>query len=260
MEELEGLEETNPLVKPLEDLNSQLRKRIMVNEKQRSTAENAIAEVELFLSEEEREREAERVHKGKYVNAGEDCRSELQLLEREADNLLRDQTLRARRLLAKEMGNELAEKEDVYMLLTDRLRNLETECSGLIQDKKELGDALDTHTKAERDLEELMASAEESVATSRSGWEGLRRVEAEVVREREGAEEELERGRGRLPMVEREIERKGTLIHYLNKQVDLLKELKGLDLEQLHMISQSGASMQNLLGAFIKNWEKIKSQ
>lgn len=60
-------------------------------------------------------------------------------------------------------------------------------------------------------------------------------------------------------MVERDIERKGTAIHYLNKQVDLLKEIKSLDLEQLHMISQSGVSIQNVLNSFIKNWEKIKS-
>ena len=31
-------------------------------------------------------------------------------------------------------------------------------------------------------------------------------------------------------MVERDIERKNKTIHYLNKQIDLLKELKGLDL------------------------------
>ena len=55
-------------------------------------------------------------------------------------------------------------------------------------------------------------------------------------------------------MVERDIERKTTSIHYLNKQVDLLKELKSLDLEQLHMISQSGVSVQNVLNSFIKNW------
>jgi hypothetical protein len=41
--------------------------------------------------------------------------------------------------------------------------------------------------------------------------------------------------------------------------VDLLKELKNLDLEQLHMISQGGSQMQNALHSFIKNWEKIKS-
>ena len=56
VEELQELEDLNPLLRPLEELNSGLRKRIMVNEKQKSTADNAIAEVELFLNEEARER------------------------------------------------------------------------------------------------------------------------------------------------------------------------------------------------------------
>jgi hypothetical protein len=45
----------------------------------------------------------------------------------------------------------------------------------------------------------------------------------------------------------------------MNKQVDLLKELKGLDFDQLQMISTSGIQMQNTLHDFIKNWEKLKS-
>jgi hypothetical protein len=60
-------------------------------------------------------------------------------------------------------------------------------------------------------------------------------------------------------MVQRDIERKQTNIVYLNKQVELLKELKNLDLEQLHMIAQGGSQMQNALHSFIKNWEKIKT-
>lgn len=49
------------------------------------------------------------------------------------------------------------------------------------------------------------------------------------------------------------------MIHYLNKQVDLLKELKSLDLDHLQMVSTSGMEMQNTLNNFIKNWEKLKS-
>lgn len=74
-EELDELEDTNPMIKPMEDQNSSLRKRIMLNEKQRSTAENTIAEIELFLNEEEREREIERQHKGKYLTVIEECRT-----------------------------------------------------------------------------------------------------------------------------------------------------------------------------------------
>ena len=44
-EELGELEDVNPLIRPMEDQNALLRKRIMVNEKQRSTADNTIAEI-----------------------------------------------------------------------------------------------------------------------------------------------------------------------------------------------------------------------
>lgn len=73
-EELDELEDKNPLLDPLEDMNSALRKKIMLIEKQKSTAENNIAEVTLFLKEEEREREIERQHKNKYLQAGEESR------------------------------------------------------------------------------------------------------------------------------------------------------------------------------------------
>ena len=49
-EELSELESDNPLIRPLEDQNATFRKRIMLNEKQKSTADNTIAEIELFLS------------------------------------------------------------------------------------------------------------------------------------------------------------------------------------------------------------------
>ena len=55
-------------------------------------------------------------------------------------------------------------------------------------------------------------------------------------------------------MVEREIERKNVTIGYLNKQIDLLKELKGLDLEHLQLISNGGVQVQSMLHSFIKNW------
>jgi hypothetical protein len=63
-----------------------------------------------------------------------------------------------------------------------------------------------------------------------------------------------------IPIIEKEIDKKKTMIHHLNKQVDLLKELKALDLEQLQMISQGGNHVQNILHSFIKNWEKIRSK
>lgn len=44
------------------------------------------------------------------------------------------------------------------------------------------------------------------------------------------------------------------MIHHLNKQIDLLKELKTLDMEQLQLISNGGINVQNTLHSFIKNW------
>ena len=43
-------------------------------------------------------------------------------------------------------------------------------------------------------------------------------------------ESEAEKCKGRIPIVERDIEKKQVMIHYLNKQIDLLKELKTLDM------------------------------
>jgi hypothetical protein len=42
-EELNELDDVNPLLRPLEDQNALLRKKIMLNEKQKSTADNTIA-------------------------------------------------------------------------------------------------------------------------------------------------------------------------------------------------------------------------
>ena len=82
------------------------------------------------------------------------------MLERENDNILKDKTLRSKKVLLKEMTNDLSEKEDIYNLLTDRLRNLEQQCSNLIQDKKELNDNLETQNKIEKQLQEAIAATE----------------------------------------------------------------------------------------------------
>lgn len=105
----------------------------MVNEKQKSTAQNIIAEIELFMKEESREREVERQQKAKQTNQGDVYRAELQHLERYVDQLIQDQTLRTKKVMMKEMKVDLNEKSELYEQLTDRLRNLEQECSNLIQ-------------------------------------------------------------------------------------------------------------------------------
>ena len=158
------------------------------------------------------------------------------------------------------MNNDLAEKEELYDLLSDRLRNLEQQCSNLIQQKKELNDSLGDQSRMEKELLQQITVCEEAISSSRSTTDSLVRVTQEIVCESAPVQDELQKCKGRIPMVEREIERKNNTIHYLNKQIDLLKELKSLDLQQLHMISASEATMQNILHSFIKNWEKIKSQ
>lgn len=81
------------------------------------------------------------------------------------------------------MANDLSEKDDLYNLLTDRLRNLEQECSNLIQDKKELNDVLETQSKAEKELQESIGATEESISNSRSTGDSLKRVTEEIASE-----------------------------------------------------------------------------
>ena len=57
------------------------------------------------------------------------------------------------------MNNEVAEKEEVYNLLSDRLKNLEQECSNLIQAKKERTDSLGDQNRLEKELHELIAAS-----------------------------------------------------------------------------------------------------
>lgn len=48
-EELQGLGDVNPLLQPIEAENVLMKKRLMLNEKQKNTADNRIAEVNLYL-------------------------------------------------------------------------------------------------------------------------------------------------------------------------------------------------------------------
>ena len=55
--------------------------------------------------------------------------------------------------MMKEMKVNLAEKDEQYELLVDRLRNLEQECSNLIQEKKELNDALEVEKNISKEFD-----------------------------------------------------------------------------------------------------------
>lgn len=59
------------------------------------------------------------------TNQSEAYRVELQHLERYVDTLIKEQTLRTKSKMLKEMALNLAEKDEQYELLVDRLRNLE---------------------------------------------------------------------------------------------------------------------------------------
>lgn len=50
-EELEQLGDVNPLLAPIDSENVLMKKKLMLNEKQKNTAENRIAEIDLFLDE-----------------------------------------------------------------------------------------------------------------------------------------------------------------------------------------------------------------
>ena len=82
----------------------------------------------------------------------------------------------------------------------------------------------------EKELLQQTAACEEIIGSCRSTTDSLLRVTQEIVSESVPIQDELSKCKGRIPMVEREIERKNNTIHYLNKQIDLLKELKSLDL------------------------------
>jgi hypothetical protein len=100
----------------------------------------------------------------------------MQTLDREADNILKEKTLRAKKIMLKESNTDLHEKEEVYDLLTDRLRNLEQECSNLIQEKKEMQDALEDQKRIEKELLLVTAETEEAILQNRSNTDSLRRV------------------------------------------------------------------------------------
>ena len=51
IEELEQLGDVNPLLAPIDSENVLMKKKLMLNEKQKNTAENRIAEIELFLDQ-----------------------------------------------------------------------------------------------------------------------------------------------------------------------------------------------------------------
>lgn len=99
------------------------------------------------------------------------------------DTLVKDQTLRTKKLMIKEMTCEFQEKEDVCDLLADRLRGLEQECSNLIQEKKELQDSLAEATLYEKELNQQTTIIQGSIVTCKSKADSQKRVTQEIIEE-----------------------------------------------------------------------------
>ena len=118
---------------------------------------------------------------------------------------------------------------------------------------------MDLEKEKSKNLDEQILDKQNSISEFRSKSDAFSRLTAELNNDIGPMINELESCKGRTPLVEREIEKKKAMIQHLNKQMDLLKELKTIDLQQLQLISQGGNTVQNTLHSFIKNWEKIKS-
>lgn len=63
----------------------------------------------------------------------------------------------------------------------------------------------------------------------------------------------------RIPLIEKDIAKKKEELEYMSKQVELVKELRNLNLEEMKMVATGGSQIQNSLNNFIKKWEKIKT-
>ena len=103
--------------------------------------------------------------------------------------------------MMKEMKVNLAEKDEQYELLVDRLRNLEQECSNLIQEKKELNDALEVEKNISKEFDEKLVEIETNTTTSRSKNEALTRLITEISNEIPPTEGQFEKCKGRIPIV-----------------------------------------------------------
>ncbi len=56
--------------------------------------------------------------------------------------MIKEQTLRTKEIMLKEMKNDLEEKEEIHDKLAERLSRLEQDCTNLISDKKDMQDGL----------------------------------------------------------------------------------------------------------------------
>ena len=110
-----------------------------------------------------------------------------------------------------------------------------------------------------KEFNEKISEIDSSTTTGKSKTSALTRISTEISNDLAPTDGELQKCLGRIPLVEKDIEKKKVMIHHLNKQIDLLKEMKTLDMQQLQLISTGGSNVQNVLHSFIKNWEKIKA-
>lgn len=62
----------------------------------------------------------------------------------------------------------------------------------------------------------------------------------------------------KIPLVQKDIAKKKEELEYMSKQVELVKELRNLNLEEMKMVASGGNQIQSSLANFIKKWQKIK--
>ena len=56
--------------------------------------------------------------------------------------MIKEQTLRTKEIMLKEMKHDLEEKDQIHDKLAERLSRLEQDCTNMISDKKDMQDGL----------------------------------------------------------------------------------------------------------------------
>lgn len=130
----------------------------------------------------------------------------------------------------KKISSEIAERDRLLTFFGDRLKKLEQDSEGLIQDKKEIADNLEHEEQLLKERRAKIAEMKGRILEAQANTEGARRTLEIVEKDMLPVKNEFERAQGRIPLVEREIEKKREQVEHLNRQVELIKEMKNLNL------------------------------
>ena len=183
MEELAAYDDKNPLVSPLEDENISLKKRLMINEKQKNTHENRISEIDLFISERSRDRELERQQKQKMMDKTYEIKNEINLIDKDIDELVKVELSQHKSYKIKTLNTNIDEKRRLLTFFNDRLKKLEQECSNLIQDKKELSSNLEYERQLKSEKKQKTEELAAKLLQYKAALDGTRRYKELVEKE-----------------------------------------------------------------------------